>query len=92
MTELKKRKLKQRVAISLSTLAAIMGIFWLIFILVDILRNGIAYIKPSLFLNDPVPPGFAGGGLRNAFVGQLLLTGVATIIGIPISIITEGFI
>jgi phosphate transport system permease protein len=92
MTELDKRKLKHKVAVSLSTLAALMGFFWLVFILYDILRHGILYIKPALFMNDPAPPGFAGGGLRNAFVGQLLLTGAAVLIGAPLGILGGTFL
>ncbi len=87
MTELEKRKLKHKVALSLSTLATLMGFFWLVFILFDILRHGMPYIRPALFLNDPAPPGFAGGGLRNAFVGQLLLTGAAVLIGVPVGVL-----
>ncbi len=92
MTEMDKRQLRQKLAITLSTLAAFAGLFWLIFILGDILRHGFEYLKPALFLNDPSPPGFAGGGLRNAFVGQLLLTFAAVLIGVPIGVLGGTFL
>ena len=64
-----------------------LGLFWLIFILSDVLRHGIAYINPSLFLNTAAPPGMDGGGLKHAFVGQLLITFFALLIGIPLGIL-----
>lgn len=64
-----KRKLRGWFAMSMSTFAAALGLFWLIFILYDVLKHGISYINLDLFTKDPAPPGFEGGGLRNAFVG-----------------------
>lgn len=87
-----KRKLESIAALTLSTAAALSGMFWLVFILGDVLVRGIGALTPSLFLNDPTPPGVAGGGLRNAFVGQLMITGVATFIGVPVGILGGTFL
>ncbi|HEC96862.1 MAG TPA: phosphate ABC transporter permease PstA, partial [Nitrospirae bacterium] len=38
------------------------------------------------------PPGMAGGGLRNAFVGQLMITFFATLIGVPIGVLGGTFL
>ncbi len=91
-TYVKKRKIKSLIALSLSTLAAFLGLFWLGFILFDVLRHGIEGINLSLFLEDPAPPGIPGGGLRNAFVGQLLIVFYATIIGVPVGLLAGIFI
>jgi phosphate transport system permease protein len=87
-----KRKVESIAALTLSTLAALSGMFWLVFILGDVLVRGIGALTPSLFLNDPTPPGVTGGGLRNAFVGQLMITGVATLIGVPVGILGGTFL
>ncbi|MBF0557818.1 MAG: phosphate ABC transporter permease PstA [Nitrospirae bacterium] len=87
-----KRRIESIVALTLSTLAALSGMFWLVFILGDVLVRGIGALTPSLFLNDPTPAGVSGGGLRNAFVGQLMITGVATLIGVPIGILGGTFL
>lgn len=79
-------------ALSLSTLAALSGLFWLVFILGDVLVHGIKALTPGLFINDPTPPGVEGGGLRNAFVGQLLITVCATLIGVPIGLLGGTFL
>jgi len=75
------------VALAIAFFCAMLGLFWLVFILYDILKEGIKYITPSLFLEDPAPPGIEGGGLRNAFVGQILIVLVATVIGVPLGIL-----
>ncbi len=92
MTKEKIRKIESFVALSLSALAAFAGLFWLIFILGDVLIEGISALNPNLFLKDPVPPGIEGGGLRNAFVGQLLITIGATVIGVPLGVLGGTFL
>ncbi|NPA52730.1 MAG: ABC transporter permease subunit [Aquificae bacterium] len=88
----KKRKIKSYIALSLSTVAAFLGLFWLGFILYDVLRHGIQGLSLELFLEDPAPPGIEGGGLRNAFVGQLLIVFYATIIGVPLGLLAGIFV
>ncbi len=88
----RKRKIEGFLALSLSTLAAVFGLFWLVFILGDVLVHGIGAITPGLFLNDPVPAGVTGGGLRNAFVGQLMITLCATLIGVPVGVLGGTFL
>lgn len=80
------------VALTLSTMAAGLGLFWLIFILGDVLLHGMKALNLDLFLNDPVPPGADGGGLRNAFAGQLVITFFATLIGVPIGVLGGTFL
>ena len=87
MTEIEKRKIINLVALSFSCGAAALGLFWLIFILADVLRHGIAYLTPELFLNEATPPGMGGGGLKHAFIGQLLVTFFAVLIGVPLGIL-----
>ena len=87
MTEISKRKLVNVLALSLASAAAALGLFWLIFIMTDVLRHGIAYLTPGLFLNEAAPPGMDGGGLKHAFIGQLLITFFAVLIGVPLGIL-----
>jgi len=92
MTAVQRRKIEGTIALTFSTLAALMGLFWLVFILGDVLVHGIKALNPSLFIHDPAPPGVDGGGLRNAFVGQLLITICATLIGVPIGVLGGTFL
>ncbi len=82
----RRRKIKSTLMLSLAALTAVYGIVWLVWILLDVLINGISFLEISLFVNDPAPPGVEGGGLRHAFVGHLIITGIATLMGIPVGI------
>ncbi len=86
------RKIESFIALSLSTLAALFGLFWLVFILGDVLVEGVGALNLDLFIKDPVPPGIEGGGLRNVFVGQLMITFFATIIGVPVGVLGGTFL
>jgi len=88
----KRRKFESFIALLLSTCAAGFGLFWLVFILGDVLIHGIGALNPGLFMNDPTPAGVAGGGLRNAFTGQLMITFFATLIGVPVGILGGTFL
>jgi phosphate transport system permease protein len=92
MTHETKRKIEGFVALLLSTLAAFVGLFWLVFILGDVLIHGVGALHLKFFVNDPTPAGVSGGGLRNAFVGQLMITAFATVIGVPIGVLGGTFL
>jgi phosphate transport system permease protein len=87
-----RRKLVSSIALGLSTLAAAFGLFWLVFILGDLLVEGAGALSLNLFIEDPAPPGIEGGGLRHAFVGQLLITLCATLIGVPLGVFGGTFL
>lgn len=86
------RKAENVFALALCTLAAFTGLFWLFFILGDVVMEGMGALGPALFTEDPVSPGMEGGGLRNAFVGHLLITFFASLIGIPIGVLGGTFL
>jgi phosphate transport system permease protein len=86
------RVMQSRIAFVMSTLTALFGIFWLVFIIGDVLIHGIGALNINLFINDPAPAGVEGGGLRNAFVGHLLITLFATLIGVPIGVLGGTFL
>ncbi len=92
MNLVKKRKIKNVIALSVSVFAAIVGLFWLVFILSSVLIKGASSLNLSLFLNDPAPPGIPGGGLRCAFVGQAIITLIATLVGVPIGVLGGTFL
>jgi phosphate transport system permease protein len=69
----------------LSIVAALTGIGWLLWILWTTLREGLPVLKWDLFTKLTPPPG-SDGGLLNAFMGSLLMSGLAILIGTPIGI------
>jgi phosphate transport system permease protein len=90
--EIKKRKLISRLVLLVAFFCALWGLFWLFFIIFDVLRHGLSSINLSLFLEVPTPPGEPGGGLKHAFIGHLLITLVSVILGIPLGILGGTFL
>jgi len=76
-----------RIGISLSFLAMLIGIFFLLWILITLFIKGFNSLDIGLLTQMTPPPGEDGGGLLNAIVGSLLMVGFATIICTPIGIL-----
>ncbi len=86
MTIVQRRKWVNRLALLMSLMAMSFGIFWLAWILFDVLRLGIDGISLSLFTKMTPAPG-DDGGLLNAIVGSFILCGLATLVGTPIGVL-----
>jgi len=87
-----KRKAISAFALTMSTVAALMGLFWLVFILGDLLVEGFGALSPEFFTQEPTPPGIEGGGMKHAFVGQGLITLFATLLGVPLGVLGGTFL
>lgn len=87
MNNLNLRRIKNNIALGLCAFSAFIGLFWLVFIIGDVIFHGISAINLDLFLEDPIAAGETGGGLRNAFLGQMMITLLATMIGVPSGIL-----
>jgi len=68
----------------LSGFFAMLALFLLGWILCTVMQRGLAALNWSFFTELPPGPGMPGGGLANAIVGTLLITGLATVLGVPI--------
>src|SRR5271166_6371964 len=86
------RALVNRVNLTASVAVTVLGLVILALILFTLLQHGIAAISPRLFTGMTAPPGSANGGLLNAIVGSLLITGLAIIIGTPIGIMAGTYL
>ncbi|MDX8401311.1 MAG: phosphate ABC transporter permease PstA [Mariprofundaceae bacterium] len=76
-----------RAILTVSTLAALLGLVMLVWILGDVALRGASALDWSFFTELPAPPGIEGGGLANAIVGTLLMTIVATLIAVPFGVL-----
>lgn len=65
----------------LSTLAAVLGLVFLGWILITLLVKGTEALSPYIFTHDLID-----NGIRNLLVGQFMMAGIATVIGIPVGI------
>ena len=81
-----RRKLVNKLALTLSLAAMAFGLFWLAWILWETLRLGVSGLTPATFTQMTPPPNDEGG-LLNAIFGSLVIVAVATLIGTPIGIL-----
>jgi phosphate transport system permease protein len=86
-----RRRLINRLTMGISMLAMAFGLFWLCWILLTLVQNGISGIHLSIFTHSTPPPG-ESGGLANAIVGSLLMTSFGTLIGTPIGILSGVYL
>lgn len=68
-----RRRMKNRIALTLSMATMAFGLFWLIWILMSTITRGIDGMSLALFTEMTPPPNTAGGGLANAPAGSGLL-------------------
>jgi len=92
MTATQKRLLMNNVILSLSTLSALVGIGFLFWILYVLVANGVEAINWDIFAFEGAPPGYEESGLKHALIGQLILVGVATIIGVPLGVMAGTYL
>lgn len=80
-----RRKVVNRINLSMSWLTMAFGLFFLLWILYTLFSAGLHALTPSLFTQMTPPPG-SNGGLLNAIAGSLLMAVVGTLLGTPVGI------
>lgn len=80
------RKVHGRIMEGLCLAAALIAVVPLFAFLWHLVAMGAGALSTALFTQLPLPPGEAGGGLKNAIIGSLCVVGTATAVGIPIGI------
>ena len=71
--------------------AAIFGVTWLALILFTLFWNGLAGLNAQIFTEMTPPPGSNSGGLLNAIVGSLIMTGIGVGIGAPLGLLAGTY-
>jgi len=79
-----RRKIGDRLIKGFSWFAASIGIGVMGWIIVVCVQRGIDAWNWDFFTELPTPPSEEGGGVANAIVGTLIMTGIATAIGVPV--------
>ncbi len=75
-----------------SSLAALIGIAALAWILWEVIRRGGGALSWEFFTAIPRPPGDEGGGVANAIVGTLLMTTLASFVSVPAGILAGVYL
>ncbi|MEA1892963.1 MAG: phosphate ABC transporter permease PstA [Campylobacterota bacterium] len=92
MTHTQKRKIINNIVMIASTLSAVIGIGFLLWILSVLVLNGIDALSMTIFTQEGAPPGYEESGLKHALIGQLMIVGVATIVGVPLGILAGTYL
>ena len=87
-----KRKSLDFIVKVISSLSALVGIFFLAWILLVVVQRGATALSPAFFSQLPTPPGIEGGGVANAITGTLIITVIATLIGVPIGVLSGVYL
>ena len=82
-----KRKRANKIGLALSTLAMVLGMLFLLWILSILFLKGFSAVSISMFTQSTPAPGSEGGGLANAIVGSIMLVGCCTLISTPIGVL-----
>lgn len=86
-----RRQRFNKLMLSLSSMALLFGLFWLVWIVLTLLVKGGSALSWTLF-TQPTPPPGGDGGLLNAIVGSFMMAGVGTLIGTPIGVLAGTYL
>jgi phosphate transport system permease protein len=82
----RRRKLVNRIGLTLSMAAMALGLVVLLWILAVLFKNGFSAIDWAMFTESTPAPGSEGGGLANAIVGSVLMVVITALVSTPIGI------
>ena len=85
------RRTSNTVALSLSLVATVVGLFFLAAILLTLVIKGGLAITPRIFTDNTLPPG-SDGGLLNAIFGSLAMTAIAIVVATPVGILAGTYL
>ncbi|HEY2435475.1 MAG TPA: phosphate ABC transporter permease PstA [Vicinamibacterales bacterium] len=71
--------------------AVLVALLPLALVLFYVVTQGITSLNLAFFTHGPVPVGETGGGMANAIVGSLMVTGMGAIVAIPIGVIAGTY-
>ena len=86
------RKALSALFVGACALSVILALIPLAFVLFFVVSQGIQSLNLDFFRNNPRPVGEPGGGMANAIVGTLILTGLAAAMAVPIGILSGVYL
>jgi phosphate transport system permease protein len=76
------------VIVALCLGSVLLALVPLALVLFYVVRQGIGALNLAFFTNMPTPVGESGGGMANAIVGSLMVTGFGALFAIPVGVIS----
>ena len=88
MSRTSRRKLLSALFVGFCAMSVLIALVPLAFILFSVITEGVQAITLDFFTQMPKPVGEPGGGMANAIVGTLILSGLGSLMAIPIGILS----
>jgi phosphate transport system permease protein len=88
----RRRKVVNRGVEGLCLLASGIAVAVLGIVTISVLIKGLPALDGDLFLETPATFGEAGGGIAHAFVGSLVLVGVAVAMALPVGVLSAIYV
>ena len=82
------RRFSSNLVVALCGAAVVLALIPLALILFYVVTQGITSLNVAFFTQMPRPVGEAGGGMGNAIIGSLMVTGLGALLAIPIGVIS----
>jgi phosphate transport system permease protein len=83
-----RRQIATILVVVVSGLFALLAVAFLFYLIWYVTQQGSAYLNLDFFTQTPAPIGGTGGGVVTAIVGSVLVVGQASLIGIPLGLLT----
>lgn len=87
-----RRKLLSNFVVFLCGASVVLALIPLCFIFFYVIQQGFSSLSWDFFTKMPKPVGEAGGGMANAIVGTLILIGLASLLAIPVGLISGVYL
>jgi phosphate transport system permease protein len=87
-----RRKLVSNLVVGLCGTAVAVALVPLFFVFFYVIKQGFSSLSWDFFTKMPKPVGEAGGGMANAIVGTLMLIGLASLLAIPVGLISGVYL
>jgi len=87
-----RRKLLSGAVVFLCGASVVLALIPLCFIFIYVIQQGFSSLSWDFFTKMPKPVGEAGGGMANAIAGTLMLIGLASLLAIPVGLISGIFL
>jgi phosphate transport system permease protein len=87
----RRRKRTGQVMEVLATAAALVAASALAIVIITVAKRALPALNLDFFTQNAAPFGASGGGIKNAIVGTLIITGIATAIALPAGVLLAIF-
>jgi phosphate transport system permease protein len=86
------RKARSAGFFALLWLTGVIAVVPLVLIVAYVMLKGMPALNVGFFTQTAPPPGFPGGGMAQAFMGTGLIVGIATVISVPLGVLTAVYL